>query len=188
MAEQPYEPTQEIPVQQLDMPPYQQMSAQANQMASDMISQIDPAPLVEMTDHYLRGDVWDRNKQEWLAKYKPYMNDLGISRIIATLRPIASINTTISYLEDWEVRNIIIELNDELAALLTLEWKTFEAQKPYLTSICNMICRMAFMSLKRAFEGGDAKLVKGTTVRHEQMYVNAPQKKDSIFTKINPFK
>jgi hypothetical protein len=47
---------------------------------------------------------------------------------------------------------------------------------------------MAFMSLKRAFEGGDAKLVKGTTVRHEQMYVNAPQKKDSIFTKINPFK
>ena len=179
---------QQLARNQLDISPYQTMQAQANADAANLIQQINPDAQVEVFERVLRGEKYNYDTGLWEKKYKTFINDDCLSEIMPIVRAIVCLNTTISNLDDDEVRNIIIELNDELSILFRLKYKEFGIEKANLSTICNMICRMAYMALKRGYMKGDKELIKGTTIRHEQIHVGMPQRKDSVWSAFpNPF-
>lgn len=177
--------------------PYDNMLNPQSGEAANLLSQINPADIIETLTHKLRGEKWLHKEQKWTkidagkdskgcAINVRMVNELGIAKLMAATEGIVNTNCTLSNLKEDKVENITVDLGDELADLLAQRYREFEIDKADLTSVLMLCLRMSFFSLQRGFEEGDKNLIKRSIISHEHVLFR-PGEKRGFASSINPF-
>jgi len=150
---------------------------------ASVISQTNPSKILEKIEHSLRGEIYDHENQKWIEREAAWLNKQGIGQVMIIAQSIINQNTIMSNLDDREIRNMIITLADELILLLRMRYQEFEVDKAKLTSIVNLVCRLAFCSLKRGWLGDEKKFLNTSLQSREiitQRPMNEGEKKSRI--------
>lgn len=167
----------------MDMGGYMPPTIVANQ--ADLVEKITPRKLLEELKHDLKREEYDYEKEIWYQPYgiKPYLNEEGISKVMAIARRYVNDNTIYSNLTIEEIRLLILQACYEMTLLLVLNYKKFEVDKSDLTSIKNLVIVTAFNSLKRAIGGTERKLLAKSINEQiiSQQRVGTQEEKKSIF-------
>ena len=158
---------EEMPISPYAYPPVQQENT------SNIIMQTNPDKILDEIEKALKGEIYNYEQKKWEKKDDAWLNKQGIGQIIIIAKSIINQNTIMSNLDDNEIEAMIINLGDELVMLLKMRYQEFEINKAKLTSIVNLVTRMAYCSLKRAWHGDEKKFLK-TSVRSMETIIQRP--------------
>jgi hypothetical protein len=113
---------------------------------------------------------------------EPLMNDKGVGNTILIAKSVINQNTIMSSLNDKEIGSLIIQLGDDIADDLVLNWKEYGIKdKIKLDIIMDTILNPSFMALKRARQGGERRFLGTTTVENISTAPRMPQAKKEGF-------
>lgn len=148
--------------------------------AATLLEQTNPAALLTIFEHTLRGEWFDPVKEEFvmMAAGKPYLNDEGVSQVMFMLRGVVNSNCILSNLTDAEIKNIVIDFSDDIVDCLVLNYKKFAMDKRNISTIVGMCRRMCYFSLKRAYLGGEKEFLKKTSKEVISTTHHATQQRD----------
>lgn len=157
--------------------------AQQEVIDMDLVTKTNPKVLTDEIEHKLKGEVYDAQHEKWIKKpySRPFMNEEGIWRIMSIITSMINQNTILSNLTENEIRNLILQLGEEVIDLLAMKHKEFEVDKGDLTPIVDMVTRMAYIALKRGFNEGERKFLK-TTVRSSEIIRASPNSGGGAFS------
>ncbi len=146
---------------------------------TNVISQIDPANLLDEIEHRLRGEKFNKVNQEWesIGGKKIAIHEGLISRLISFLGAVLTQNTTLSNYSVNEINNrmdLIIEyIRDDLTdndVEYGLEGKYTE-----MTRIGLIICETVSSVFRRALNGMESRRIFNA-LRVTETLTQGPQK------------
>lgn len=132
---------------------------------SQVMERADPEIVMENIIHKLRGETWTPNEGKWIenTKLKKYVNEEGISKIIAQLQTFLNYNTTLSNLDEREISRVILGYGKfNLRKSIYLHHKDWDIQLEDATAIVFIVLYPVYFALKRGYNEGDKKFLKGT--------------------------
>jgi hypothetical protein len=110
------------------------------------------------------------------------MNDEGINKMLNLLKPIVNDNTTRGDLEADEIEMLMLDLADAMYTDFQENRRKYGIKDiPTKKAICKMALQVAFISLKRSYQGGERETLKGSM--HDNS-INSPQKSGGILDSI----
>ena len=150
-----------------------------------LLEQLNPEKLIIELKLTLKGQRFDEEKGIIIQEGNPLMNDLGIGRMISSVRGIVNQNTIMSSLKESMIFKIMDEFCSDIIDDLTLNWKEYGIKyKTDLDRIEGTCKRMAFLALMRCREGGERNFLGRTTVESISTAQRFnPQKKESVWSK-----
>lgn len=109
----------------------------------------------------------------------PYMNELGVSRIIALYKSHFHRGITLSSFNDDEISLIMSLFHKSIASMLAEKYREFDIQKGNLNVIMDMITNPIYATLKRAAYESDKNMLTKTQRASETRIIGdgAHQKK-----------
>lgn len=157
-----------------------------------LVRELNPRKITENIEKYLRGEVWDDEKQKFVKKFKAVFNDKGINMYMLTINGVINQIITLSNFSDEECRRICFFVMEDIIPIIDVNYIEFGiSDKMMLPSIHAMLFTMTFGALKRAMNEGDRRVI-GRSITENIMTRHQPdeqnKKKDSVFSKLNPFK
>lgn len=130
---------------------------------------LDMSDLLEEIEYILKGKWRNPSTGKWEDRFKPMINDNGISAIMLTLRMSLSKNPTLSWLDIGEINRMAYETYESLVELLFINHEYFELKEEYMDIIITSIDHAIFSLLKRALGGGERKALGEMTHRIENV-------------------
>jgi len=162
--------------------PYMLQNQQTVQAA--LLEQLNPNRVIEEIKRTLKGQTIDE-EGKIIQEGEPLMNDFGIGRIISLLRSVVNINTTISALEENQIKSIAINLMDNVIDDLTLNWRVYGIKNESdRDTVHNIILNMVYPALMRCKRGGERGFLGRTTVESINTAPRFnPQKKEGFWSR-----
>jgi hypothetical protein len=154
MSQEQEEPIMNEPYVQEQMPPNE---------AATLLEQTNPAALLVRFEHLLKGEVYDEYEGVFKPYCAPYLNSLGVSQVMFMMHGLINSNCILSNLTDSDVKNIILDFNDDITDLLILNYKSFAMDKRNISTIVGHCRRNAYFALKRGYLGGEKEFLKKTS-------------------------
>lgn len=155
--------------------------------SSDVIRyQLDSSDIIELIEHYLKGEVWDHSKEQYIKKFEPIVNENGFNSIMNFL--VSRVNRIFSTtnIDEKEIYMMIRTLRFDLIDLLEMNWKNFGLKKSNLSPLLNMITDAVFVTLKKSQNGTFMKLLQ-TTIKKEEIKTESSQSQSSPRSIFNLF-
>jgi len=148
-----------------------------------VLKQTDPKAVADKIKHALKGEDFNEDTGQWEKLRTPLINDLGLASLMVDIREVLNQNTTLSYLDDKEVENMIVSLGDSIAAKIMMRYKEWEISKAELTTVHDSIVTPTYLALKRCWKQGERNWFKTAISSKETHLLNAPQqeKKGGMF-------
>ena len=146
---------------------------------ADLLDKIKPEALVETIRNRLRGKELENGV--WV--YNPALADRALSEIgsweIANLMlGTASVNTSISKLQDHEIKRRLLNIVDAAIQMCIANWKRYEINNAtQIRFVYEVVFTNALVVLKQADGASIQELLKGTV--QENRMVNSEPKKES---------
>ena len=118
--------------------------------------------------------------------FKPLLNDIGVSTMIAFVRTCLNQSVVISHFDERQVSQIMDGLSRDVVLSLQLNWRMFEiSPKSNLDLINNIVLLSCFAALRRATGGGERKWLKSTMQENLSGKLQNPfVKKEGFFSKL----
>jgi hypothetical protein len=143
------------------------------QDSAQIMKEADPAKIMVRIAHSLKAEEHDPFTKKWVRKegVEPYLNDRGISAILAELESLLNYNTTLSNLDDKEVSRIIMGYGlANLRKSLYLNHKEWGLRLENATAVLFIVLYPVYLALKRGYMKGDKEFLKGTiqSIVHQQ--------------------
>jgi hypothetical protein len=92
----------------------------------------------------------------------PYLNQEGLRNIKVRMRSLINQNNIMSFLNDKEIRRLMLRLSDDLAIDLALNWRNYGIQsRTICDTIMNIVLINSFTALKRSEEQNEKRFLKG---------------------------
>jgi len=150
-----------------------------------LLEQLDPEKIILEMKLTLKGLRFDETTGKTEIESEPLMNDLGIGRMIASVRSVVNQNTIMSALDERLINRLMIDFTDDIIDDLTLNWKEYGIKyKADLDRVEGICKRMALATLMRCLHGGERNFLGKTTVESINTAPRfMPQKKESFFSK-----
>ncbi len=163
--------------------PYMLQNQRDTQAA--LLEQLNPEKLIEEMKLTLKGLRFDEITGKIEKEGEPLMNDLGIGRMVATVRSVVNQNTIMSALEERMINKIMVDFLDDIIDDLTQNWKEYNIKyKADLDRIEGICKRMALAALMRCKFGGERRFLGTTTVESISTQPRfQPQKKENFWSK-----
>lgn len=132
---------------------------------SQIMDKADPSKIMNRIVHSLRAEILNIETGAWESgTRKAYVNENGISNIIAQLESLLNYNTTLSNLDDEEVSRIILGYGKaNLRKAIYLNHKRWGIKLEDATTIMFIILYPVYFALKRGYMEGDKKFLTSTT-------------------------
>lgn len=173
-------------------PPQQQMpfimgQTPMEQMGQNITKLTNPHQIIESIELNLRG------LKKWkgeLIKFRqiPYMNEEGINDVMGLVHAHISQNTVMSNLSDREIKGIMRLLVYTLGKMLMLNRKKYSIAKTEdRTTIMDIILIPCFVCLKRPFEQGERRFLKGAVYEQYLSMPDYDKSKTGLGKILNPF-
>lgn len=158
--------------QEYYMPPQQQqqsypfpMNSPNPQDRADLLDKIKPSDIVEVFKHKLMGEVLV--KGQWVKDPDLEMvslNKRGAERISNYILAISHQNTSVSSLNDQEIKNRACRLANDAIKDMAENWYLYEIKdKSTFYMINNIIFSIALVTLKQSENEGIRDLIRGTS-------------------------
>ena len=124
-------------------------SDESIEKAGAWLKYTDPKEIVDSLENDLKG--LERTPDGKLVrKYKPYMNDEGVSAIMKPVRSIIHKSTNISNYDEKTINEILLDLVQNLAREITFNWREFGLDKLQASTIIFMCVTAARSVLNQA--------------------------------------
>lgn len=148
--------------------------------------QLDPTDIIEQLQHQLRNEIWDESKGKYVSVCEPLCNEQGVHSIILHLTSVSKLSM-MSDLTEEEINGIMRKFISDFIQLLFMEYDKWGIEKPYLSTVVNLVEMTLYPTLKRAQNGGERRFLTKTERRVEQHTVNnntTDQNKKGFFSNI----
>lgn len=158
---------------------------QQRETQAALLEQLDPETIIREMKLTLKGLRFDETTGKVGKESEPLMNNLGIGRIISSVRGIVNQNTIMSAFEEKTIMKIVEEFASDIINDLAINWKEYDIKlKTDLDRIEGICKRMALSALMRSKMGGERRFLGTTTV---ESINTAPrmlqQKKQNLWSK-----
>lgn len=144
-------------------------------MDASFIEAIKPDQLIRELEIRLGNYVFDMKKNEWVESDErtPLINAEGRAILLSTIDGLIKFNTTITWLKEEHIQKIMMLLTREIGFSLINNYKEWQIEKSNFNIIMTSILMPIFMTLRRAFEQGDRRFLKGSVT---ESFQTQPQK------------
>jgi hypothetical protein len=159
----PYLPQQAAPIQPLLDPNLSQWILSPYDILDTLKHTFRGEALVTKEDKKLgRVEVWEAQQG-----VSPVMNEDGINYIYVELLTFVNRNSTLSHVEDDEIQKLGVETCNDIAEHLGKNSKVYELDQNMYRSVNRIVVNFVYLTLKRAWKGGERDFFKNTTSRQE---------------------
>lgn len=135
--------------------------------ATTLLQQTDPQPVILEIENVLRGNEYDTDKDAWVHKYEPIMNDLGISKVMINMRGVVNTNCILSNLSKRDVNTIVLTIADSIALDICANYREYGLAKSDFDKLIELCSHMCYFSLRRSYMEGERRFLKTTFRSHE---------------------
>lgn len=158
---------------------------QQRETQAALIEQLNPEKIIAEMKLTLKGKRIDEETGNVVEEGEPLMNDLGIGRMISTVRSLVNQNTIMSALDEKMINKLMIDFSDDVIDDLTLNWKEYDIKyKTDLDRIEGICKRMGLLALMRCLSGGERRFLGTTTMESISTQPRfVPQKQSNILSK-----
>jgi len=145
----------------------------------NIVSQIDPAMIIDNLDHALKGEIFNKEKGIWEmnASGKRLVNDSCRGAVISYVTGILTNNTTMSIVQEKSLSLIMESVIETINKLFVVNLEEFGFVPPgigydkglyenkgtpdtaRMTEVSNMIYTVCFLTLSRALGGMESKKI-----------------------------
>lgn len=140
---------------------------------ASFLQQTNPEPVLIRIENAIRGNVWDPQKEQWINKYAPLMNDLGINKIMIHLAGVVNTNCIFSNLTQKDVEMVALDVANNITADICANYKEYALSKSDFDRVVDLCVFMCFFSLKRGYLEGERHFVKTAYKSHETNVINS---------------
>jgi len=96
---------------------------------------------------------------------KSYVNEEGLRNIKIRMRSVINQGSVMSFLNDKEVKAIMLRLANDLATDLALNWREYGIEnRTICDTIMNIVLIGSYLALKRSEEQNEKRFLKGITL------------------------
>lgn len=160
---------------------YSYSNVPEHQRSSDLMKwQLSTFDLIEDLEHDLKGERFDKEKNDWISTGSKFLNDEGVKAIMSILTARINKNTILSNLNEKEISRIMIDFSRDLIDLFFTNREDYEIKKEHLDLLVRKVVDFVYISLKRAFEEGERSFLKQTERRTEVYKVGDEEKQGKL--------
>lgn len=179
------EAEQQQPIQQNVGVPYS-IGTPIDQFGSNVTRLTNPDRVVDDIENTLRG-VKKIRGQHIRFREKPYMNETGINDVMSLVKSHVAQNTVLSNLDNQQISSIMKLLNYTLAKTLMIKRKKYDIESSEdRTMIMDIILVPCYICLRRSYEQGERRFLKGAVYENVMSYPEQSNKK-GLNTFLHPF-
>ena len=128
------------------------------QIQDAFMKSIEPLPVIEELQHYLRGDYWDDDLDKWINyKEARLMNDKGVKIIISLLRSYLNSNIVQGNLTMKQINMIMRGVCFTVVTNIRDNYIDWEIEKTNFDTIHTPLKHSIFIFLTRPKDDGERK-------------------------------
>lgn len=149
---------------------------------ADLIDKIRPDKIIELIRHRLMGEDFKDNAWIEVPELSQYrLSKRGAWEITNLIMPLASINTTISKLNDAEIKSRLLNICRTAQYLCITNWKDYGVtSSTQLRFVNDIVFSASLVVLKQADEASIQELLKGTVYETRNISQDKPGMVDKI--------
>jgi len=110
---------------------------------------LDMTDIVNLTEHHLKGEVYDMASGVWVPSGMRMMNDEGVKAMISQLQLYGGPNTFLSNVDDEDIFKIMMPYHRKLAAMIIDKQEEWEVEDAYIRMIVQNITDTILLAMKR---------------------------------------
>ena len=172
------------------------------ELVTNIVSQIDPARIVDNLDHALKGEIFNKEKGVWerVANGKPLVNDACRGAVISYVSGILTNNTTMSIIQESQLSLIMESVIETITKMFKVNLEEFGFVPPgrrfnegkyenkgtpdtaRMTQVSNMVYAVCFLTLARALKGMESRKVFGSLKMMDNMGYGQQEKSGNWLT------
>lgn len=161
---------------------------------SNIVGQIDPSTIIDNLDHALKGEQWNKEKQQWImnATGEPLVNEACRAAVISYLDGILTNNTSMAHLDKVRLSFLMESVISSIKRMFVCNLEKFGFVEPgpdYLnkiyynrgspdsarmTMVANMCFKVAFLVFTRALDGKESMRIFKSLAMHDPMSYGQP--------------
>tara|TARA_Y100000310_G_C20558624_1_gene751872 strand:+ start:189 stop:803 length:615 start_codon:yes stop_codon:yes gene_type:complete len=153
--------------------------------------QIDGSDLLEVLEHNLKREYFDRDNAVWRTRpnERPMMNDMGVYDILSVLQPRLHKVVSLTNLTENDVKRMALDIRRDVITKLYLNYDLYEVQKSDMTTIVQMVDQLAYAVLRKSYNDGQRRHLSETTQfnRNETTVNRGDQGSPSFASKMSRF-
>ena len=153
--------------------------------------QIDGSDLLEVLEHNLKREYFDKNNGFWKTRpgERPMMNDMGVYDILSVLQPRLHKVVSLTNLTENDVKRMALDIRRDVITKLYLNYDLYEVQKSDMTTIVQMVDQLAYAVLRKSYNDGQRRHLSETTQfnRNETTVNRGDQGSPSFASKMSRF-
>jgi hypothetical protein len=119
--------------------------------------QLEPLPVLNEIEYYLKGYVYNQITGLWEEKGLRLMNDEGVSTLITYLRSILNKNNVQGNLDQKQMNMLMSAISRTMILFLPQNYKRFDIKKVNFDLIQNAVETQCYMFLSRTIGDGERK-------------------------------
>lgn len=143
------------------------------------IYQLDSSDIVSSLEHLLRGQFWDRNKNEWKQKGNPLLNEDGIKMMVTIVASHMSKEKILTDIPKDQIMRMCRDMRLAVVNHLTMKYNDYKVKKADLDIILEIVDHYIYMNLSRSLGGRTLEYFKPTIRRIEK--IQPSEEKRSMF-------
>jgi hypothetical protein len=156
------------------MPPMGMSTEDVN----NIVGQIDPKTIIDNLDHALKGEQWNKEKQQWVmnSSGKPLVNDECRGAVISYVTGILSNNTTMANLDEKRLSFLMESVIETITKMFIVNLERFgfvpethsqdgqyynrgSPDTARMTMVSNMVYKVCYLVFSRALGGSESKRI-----------------------------
>ena len=138
---------------------------------ADLYEKINPSDIVDELKYKLMGWYFDNNNQRWICPPTcKGISEMGANEIMTTILAASSENTTVSKLNDDEIRTLVRSLHKTVMIMCIKNWRDYHINgSDQIQQISQVVKLNTFITLKAIENAGVREFLGKSSSENKQI-------------------